>query len=445
MRSAKRCLSVLLLVVMLPIQAMAGQVMKTTIDLRLRESPSTTSAILEVIPQSTELEILSTTGTWARTEYLDEVGYAGLRYLAPVADSIMNMVTINLNLRASPSLSGTVLTVIPRYTPIPVFERSGGWIKTVWSGYVGWVSYQYTKSVSSLPKLVTTSSLRLRSGPSTGYAIILTAPAGTIVPVLTTSGGWVKTWIFGKAGWMSQTYLKPFDPPPLRPTSPPSWILDYSNAKMEWSHTYPQDYQYGFPEMDSHYRYEDGKVHLTIDSGYEYGLTEDFLDVLKAKNVKARFYVTGPYMKANPLTIKRMISEGHQVGNHSWSHPDTVDLMADSLQLVYDDLRKWESQYQLVTGSYPSRWYYRPPSGIFSERTLGLTYWMGYTTELYQVALRDWDPADQLTPEVTLTSLMNQTKAGSIVLLHSVSSSDLAVLGTYIDRIRAKGWQFALP
>lgn len=70
---------------------------------------------------------------------------------------------------------------------------------------------------------------------------------------------------------------------------------------------------------------------------------------------------------------------------------------------------------------------------------------MGYTTELYQVALHDWDPADQLTPEVTLLSLLNQTKAGSIVLLHRVSSSDLAVLGTHIDRIRATGWQFTLP
>ncbi|MPN54545.1 hypothetical protein SDC9_202216 [bioreactor metagenome] len=70
---------------------------------------------------------------------------------------------------------------------------------------------------------------------------------------------------------------------------------------------------------------------------------------------------------------------------------------------------------------------------------------MGYTTELYQVALRDWDPENQLSPEVTLESLLNQTKQGSIVLLHVVSSSDLEVLGEYIDTIRTKGWSFALP
>src|SRR5690606_16943385 len=118
---------------------------------------------------------------------------------------------------------------------------------------------------------------------------------------------------------------------------------------------------------------------------------------------------------------------GHQVGNHSWSHPDTVDLMADSMALVYNDLMRWENQYQAAIGQSPARWYYRPPSGIFSERTLGLVHWMGYTTELYQVALRDWDPENQLSPEVTLESLLNRTKQGSIVLLHVVSSSDLEV------------------
>lgn len=85
-------------------------------------------------------------------------------------------------------------------------------------------------------------------------------------------------------------------------------------------------------------------------------------------------YLTGLYLKANPATVRRMVSEGHQVGNHTWSHPDAVDLMADSLQAVYDDLRNWEEQYKLIVGSNPSRWYYRPPSGIFSERTLGLAY-----------------------------------------------------------------------
>lgn len=61
------------------------------------------------------------------------------------------------------------------------------------------------------------------------------------------------------------------------------------------------------------------------------------------------------------------------------------------------------------------------------------------------MALRDWDPADQLSPQVTYDSLMRMTKQGSVVLLHSVSSADLAVLGKYIDAIRAKGWDFYRP
>lgn len=443
-KTASACLLLVSLSLM-PVQALAGQVMKTTIDLRLREAPTTASETLEIIPKGTSLDIFSTTGTWAKTSYNSNSGYAGLKYLAPTAQSRMGVVKTTLNLRSAPSLTATILRTIPSYTPIPLYEKSGTWVKTVWSGTIGWVSLNYTKPIDGLPRMKTTTNLRLRTGPSTSYPILKTVPSGTSIPVLTTSNGWVKTWIFGMTGWMSQSYLTSVKFPILRPDVPPDWIIYYSNAKMEWSHTYPQDYHYGYPELDSHYRYSDGKVHLTFDAGFENGLTAGFLDVLKAKNVKARFYLTGTYLRDHPTLVKRMLNEGHQVGNHSWSHPDTVDLMADSIALVYNDLMRWENQYKAAIGQSPARWYYRPPSGIFSERTLGLVHWMGYTTELYQVALRDWDPENQLSPEVTLESLLNQTKQGSIVLLHVVSSSDLEVLGKYIDTIRAKGWSFALP
>lgn len=433
-------------VVFLPVQVLAAQFLRTTTDLRLRAGAGTGTAVLDVIPSGTELEILGTTGDWAKTSYNGQTGYSSLVYLAPTAASTMTMVTIDLRLRSGPSTAYSILTTIPRYTPVPILSQSGNWTKTIWSGRVGWIGTTYTKPVADLPRLETTLAINLRSGPGTAYAIIQKVPLGTRVPVLTVSasGNWVKTWVSGRIGWLSRKYLK-VPSVSFRPASPPSSILDYSNEKLSWSAAYPQDSYYGYPDLGGRYRYSDGRVHLTLDLGYENGLTAGFLDVLKAKNVKVRFYVTGYYLRSRPDLVRRMLAEGHIVGNHSDQHDDAVDLMADSMQAVYDDLRVWEEEYRRITGQYPSRWFYRPPSGIFSQRTLGLLHWMGYTSEVWQVALADWDPDHQLTPEYTLDRLMTDTKQGSIVLLHGVSSTNLTILGQYIDRIRAKGWTFADP
>lgn len=441
-----RLLLVFTILVALPVEALAAQFMKTTTDLRLRSGASSATSILDVIPKGTQIEIIDTTGVWANTRYNAKTGFASLLYMAPTPATIMTMVTIDLRLRQGPSTAYSILAVIPKNTPIPVLDRSGGWIKTLWAGKVGWVGGTYTKLLSLLPQLETSVDLNFRAGPGTGYAILQKIPRGTRLLVLaqSLSGSWVKTWYNAKVGWVSKSYLV-LPATSFRPASPPSFILDYSNQKISWSQLYPEDYHYGYPELGGRYRYTDGKVHLTLDLGYENGLTGGFLDILKAKNVKVKFYVTGYYLRTQPGLVRRILSEGHLIGNHSDKHLDTVDLMASSLQKVYDDLRVWEEEYRTVTGTYPRKWFYRPPSGIFSERTFGLLYWMGYKSELWQVALADWDPEDQLSEAYTLDRLMTDTKQGSLVLLHGVSSTNQKILGRYIDGIRAKGWNFADP
>lgn len=505
-RAVPALLLSLVMILAFPVEVFAAQYLRTTINLRLRSAPSTSAAILRTIPSGTELEIQSTTGNWARTWYVSE-GYAGLKYMTPTSRSEMTKVTTNLRLRSGPSTDYSIITTIPIHTPIPVLGTSGNWTKTLWNGTVGWVgtaytvplvdltqrittaginfrsgpgtgysiigtvakgtvipaltssgdwvktwhngrtgwvARSYTKTLSELPQRETTTDLNLRSGPGTSYPVLKVLPGGTLVPLLTESGNWIQTWHKGTLGWLSKTYLIVPDLNP-RPASPPDSILSYSNTKYSWSHAYPEDSHYGYPELGGRYRYDTGKVHLTFDLGYENGLTPSILTTLRANNVKAIMYVTGSYIRAEPDLVRQMLADGHIVGNHSNSHPDTVDLMAKSMQLVYDDLRVWESEYKKITGSVPARWYYRAPSGIFSQRTIGLAYWMGYTTDFWQVALRDWDPDDQLTDKETMDRLMADTRQGSIVLLHAVSSTNARILNQYIDQIRAKGWQFADP
>lgn len=437
---------VLVLIILLPVRVLAAQFMKTTTDLRMRQGVGTTTAILDTIPKGTQIEILDTVDDWAKTTYNGKIGYSSLRYLMPDGTTTMTMVTIDLRLRQGPSTNYAILASIPKNTPVPILGKSGKWIKTSWSGKVGWVGSTYTKLLTDLPNLETSIDLNLRTGAGTAYSIIEQLPKGTRLPVMaiSSSGNWAKTWANGKIGWLSRKYL--VNPSlSFRPASPPSFILDYSNRKLSWSHTFPQDSAYAYPQLGGCYRYADDNIHLTFDLGYENGLTPGFLDTLLTKNVKAKFYVTGYYLRTEPELIKRMLAEGHIIGNHSDKHPDTPDLMASSLQKVYDDLLLWEAEYKKITGGYPTKWYYRPPSGVFSERVIGLAYWMDYATELYEVALADWDPDNQLTPEDTLKRLLKDTKRGSIVLLHTVSSTNQQILGEYIDEIRAKGWEFGDP
>lgn len=73
------------------------------------------------------------------------------------------------------------------------------------------------------------------------------------------------------------------------------------------------------------------QIWLTFDEGYENGCTAGILDTLKEKNVRAVFFVTYDYCKRNPELVKRMIAEGHTVGNHTWSHPSLPECSPDEL------------------------------------------------------------------------------------------------------------------
>lgn len=114
-------------------------------------------------------------------------------------------------------------------------------------------------------------------------------------------------------------------------------------------------------------------VYLTFDEGYENGYTSKILDVLKEKKAPAVFFVTYDYAKRNPDLIKRMIAEGHIVGNHSYTHPSmpTVSLEKASEEITkLHDYIKENFNYTMTL--------FRPPMGEYSEQTLALTKELGY-------------------------------------------------------------------
>ncbi|MBD8497223.1 delta-lactam-biosynthetic de-N-acetylase [Paenibacillus arenosi] len=180
-------------------------------------------------------------------------------------------------------------------------------------------------------------------------------------------------------------------------------------------------------------------LYLTFDNGYENGLTANILDTLKSKKVPAIFFVTGHYIETQPDLLKRMIAEGHLIGNHSWSHPDMTTVSDTRLT---EELEKVKTAVAAVTGQKQMR-YLRPPRGIFNERTLALSHKLGYTNVFWSIAYKDWDVNQQRGAQYAYDNVVRQLHPGAVLLLHSISKDNAAALGRIIDEAHRQGYEFA--
>lgn len=179
----------------------------------------------------------------------------------------------------------------------------------------------------------------------------------------------------------------------------------------------------------------DKHIYLTFDEGYENGCTSDILDILKAKGVSAVFYITYDYAKSNPELVQRMVSEGHTVGNHTYSHPSLPDCTDSEF---FEEVIRLE---QYVYDNFGVRTHtLRPPMGEFSPRTLKLAKQLGYETVFWSFAYADWRTDNQPSPADAYKRITSATHDGAIYLLHAVSRTNTAILGDVIDYWRARGY-----
>ena len=180
----------------------------------------------------------------------------------------------------------------------------------------------------------------------------------------------------------------------------------------------------------------DKTIYLTFDEGYENGCTGRILDILKEKNVTATFYVTLDYVKSSPDLVSRMINEGHEVGNHTCTHPPLPDISDD---MVFEEIHGLESYISDNFGGYKTVTM-RPPRGEFSVRTLRLVKNMGYDTVLWSFAYNDWNVDDQPDREKAYERITSATHNGAIYLLHAVSETNTAILADVIDYWQDNGY-----
>ena len=179
-------------------------------------------------------------------------------------------------------------------------------------------------------------------------------------------------------------------------------------------------------------------MYLTFDNGYEYqNLTADILDTLKEKNVKAAFFITLSYAKSNGALVRRMIDEGHIVGNHSTTHPVFPDITRTKMAEEIAQL----DEYLIKNFSYSSP-YFRFPTGAYSECSLELVTSLGYKSIFWSLAHADWDTSAQKGEQHAYDTVTSRFHSGAVILLHAVSSDNATALSRIIDTAVAQGYTF---
>ena len=180
-------------------------------------------------------------------------------------------------------------------------------------------------------------------------------------------------------------------------------------------------------------------IYLTFDAGYENGCTTQILDVLQKHEVPAAFFLVGNYMEKNADLVRRMVEEGHIVGNHTMHHPDMSKLSDPAA--FEKELRDLEDLFRETTGRELPR-YYRPPQGIYSEENLKMAQKLGYKTVFWSLAYVDWNNDTQPTREEAFSKLIPRIHNGAVVLLHSTSRTNAEILDELLTKWKDMGYRF---
>ena len=193
--------------------------------------------------------------------------------------------------------------------------------------------------------------------------------------------------------------------------------------------------------VDTHYIGDttQKRLYLTFDAGFENGYTAPILDALKKHRAPACFFVVGHYLDSAPELVKRMVAEGHVVGNHTFSHPD-MSAIRDKTAFL-SELNRVEEAYRTLTGQEMEK-IYRPPQGKYSPENLKMAKEAGYHTFFWSLAYVDWYVDNQPTKEQAFDKLIPRIHPGAVVLLHSTSKTNAEILDELLTKWEEMGYSF---
>ncbi|MBI4301893.1 MAG: polysaccharide deacetylase family protein [Chloroflexi bacterium] len=177
-------------------------------------------------------------------------------------------------------------------------------------------------------------------------------------------------------------------------------------------------------------------IALTFDfGGKEKGTTEELLRILREHSLKATFFLTGQWIEANLELTRQMVAEGHEVGNHSFDHPDFTRI---SRAEMIGQVKQTEKSFSRLTGT-AMRPYFRPPFGAYNQEVLETLASLGYRVVYWSLDSSDWRPettADSVSERVT-----KNVQGGDIVVFHGYIAKTTQALPQIIAYLEASGHQ----
>lgn len=176
-------------------------------------------------------------------------------------------------------------------------------------------------------------------------------------------------------------------------------------------------------------------IALTFDDGPHPQNTPRLLDMLRARNVRATFYVIGQNVDRYPAIARRIVAEGHEIGNHTYTHPKLTSLGPSQ---VSREMARTEAAIGRAAGVKPRTM--RPPYGALTRAQRRTVYnEFGYPTILWSV-----DPEDWRRPGVGVVTsrILNRTTNGSIVLAHDLHAPTVSAMPGTMDGLLRKGFKF---
>ena len=176
-------------------------------------------------------------------------------------------------------------------------------------------------------------------------------------------------------------------------------------------------------------------IAMTFDDGPSAKLTPQLLDMLAAHHIHATFFVIGQNVVDHPEILQRAVREGHEIGNHTWSHP-SLGKMRD--ERVRAELQKTDAAIEAAIGIRPVLM--RPPYGSITARQKQWIYAeFGYRTILWDVDPLDWKRPG---PAVVTSRIVRETRPGSIILSHDIHPGTIKAMPATFDQLQEKGFKF---
>jgi peptidoglycan-N-acetylglucosamine deacetylase len=157
--------------------------------------------------------------------------------------------------------------------------------------------------------------------------------------------------------------------------------------------------------------------------------------MLAARGIKATFFTVGYNVARHPNIIRRIVAEGHEIANHTWTH-GKLSSMSDAG--VRSELQRSHDALTSITGTAPRM--YRPPYGAITARQKSWIFSeYGYPTIMWSVDPQDWRTKNAAT---TRSRILAETRPGAIILVHDIHASSIDAMPGTLDGLLAKGFRF---